>query len=105
MTDIAGYKAKLEARLKELDVRLHHIDDELDEPVSTNWDEAATEREGDEVLEEMGQEGLKEARAITAALKRIEDGSFGVCVQCGEEISAERLDAVPYAPLCRNCAA
>ena len=41
---------------------------------------------------------------ILAALKRVKAGEFGVCVQCGDDISPQRLDAVPHAPLCRDCA-
>jgi len=41
---------------------------------------------------------------IAAALQRMEDGGFGRCQECQEEISQERLDAVPYAPLCIDCA-
>ena len=41
---------------------------------------------------------------IDQALKRIEDGTYGICVSCGEEISEERLDVVPHAPRCRHCA-
>ncbi|WP_370337811.1 TraR/DksA family transcriptional regulator [Parvularcula marina] len=105
MTDLSAKKAQLEARLAELESRLHKIDSDLDAPVSKNWDEAAIERENDEVREEIGHEGLKEVRAIRAALTRIEDGTYGECIDCGEEISPERLEAVPYAALCRKCAA
>lgn len=100
----AAQKECLEVRFAELDQRVHHIEDELDEPNSRNWDEAAVEREDDEVLQEMGNEGLKEMRAIKAALARIEDGSYGVCANCGATISPERLAAVPYTLLCRHCA-
>jgi DnaK suppressor protein len=41
---------------------------------------------------------------IGAALKRIEDGSFGQCEECGMNIPEPRLDAVPYAALCVRCA-
>jgi RNA polymerase-binding protein DksA len=41
---------------------------------------------------------------VEAALERIEAGTFGSCEECGREISPERLDAVPYAPLCIDCA-
>lgn len=46
-----------------------------------------------------------EARRITAALRRIEAGSYGDCVRCGEPINEQRLDADPAAPLCVACAA
>lgn len=105
MIDVTAQKARLEARLAELDSRVHKLEEDLDAPVTADWDDAAIERENDEVREEMGLEGLKEMKAIKAALARIEDGSYGVCANCGDEISAERLDVVPYAALCRKCAA
>jgi len=37
---------------------------------------------------------------VNGALKRIEDGSFGLCVVCGRPIERERLAALPYADLC-----
>ena len=40
---------------------------------------------------------------IDDALKRLEDGSFGLCQQCNQPISMSRLKAVPYASLCINC--
>jgi RNA polymerase-binding transcription factor DksA len=41
---------------------------------------------------------------IDAALSRVADGSYGICVNCGEQISEARLEAVPHAARCRNCA-
>lgn len=42
-------------------------------------------------------------KAIDAALFRIERGTFGVCEVCAESIPAVRLNAVPWARLCREC--
>ena len=42
---------------------------------------------------------------IEAALKRIEDGSYGTCEECGKNIAKARLAAIPYAALCVGCAA
>jgi DnaK suppressor protein len=42
-------------------------------------------------------------RNVRAALRRIDDGSFGICVQCESAISPKRLEAVPWAPLCIRC--
>jgi DnaK suppressor protein len=42
-------------------------------------------------------------RSVTSALLRIQDGTFGTCVHCGNEISRRRLEAVPWAPLCIHC--
>lgn len=105
MKPVSHYKALLEARLAELDQRLHKIESDLDETPTADFEERAAEREGDEVLEELGATGMQEARSIRAALERIEDGEFGTCATCGEEISEKRLDAVPHAALCQSCAA
>lgn len=42
---------------------------------------------------------------IEAALERLDDGTYGLCVACGVEISLQRLDAVPTTTTCLNCAA
>ena len=104
MVDVEKHRAALRARLRELDHRLADIEDELDEPANPDAEERATEREGDEVLEHLGEAGLVEIRAIQAALGRIRKDEYGVCAVCGEDISEERLDAVPHAALCRVCA-
>lgn len=105
MADTATYRAALMRRLRQLDTRLHAIEDALDAPRSRDWEEAATEREGDEVLERLGQSGEAEIARIRAALGRIRDGSYGICAGCGERIARERLDILPETPLCRQCAA
>jgi DnaK suppressor protein len=40
---------------------------------------------------------------ITAALRRIEEGNYGDCFECGEEIAEARLRALPFAVRCRDC--
>jgi DnaK suppressor protein len=42
-------------------------------------------------------------KKIDQALERIEDGTFGFCERCGEEIQAKRLKARPVATYCINC--
>jgi len=105
MGDLSKRRAALDARLKELDERLHNIDDELDAHNSKDWEELAVEREEDEVLEGMGLSGQAEIRMIQAALSRMDAGEYGECVDCGDDISQERLDVLPYTPFCRVCAA
>lgn len=104
MIDTAKFRKILEDRLKELDVRLHEIEDELDSHQSKDWEELAVEREEDEVLEGLGTSGQEEIAKIKAALGRIEAGEFGFCVKCGDEILEERLDVVPFTPFCAKCA-
>ena len=40
---------------------------------------------------------------VDSALARIETGAFGLCVRCGQTISAERLEALPWAARCIDC--
>lgn len=105
MTSLEDRKAQLEARRAELQARLGRIESELEEPLSEDFSEQAVEREDEEVLEDLGAAGQQEIRAIDAALGQIADGSYGICVNCGDPIGEERLDAVPQAPRCRDCAA
>jgi DnaK suppressor protein len=42
-------------------------------------------------------------RQIKAALRRIQDGSFGVCIECESQISPKRLAALPWAVRCIQC--
>ena len=41
---------------------------------------------------------------IEEALERIEDGSYGICAECGSAIPKTRLNAIPYTPYCVKCA-
>ncbi len=104
MVDVAHFKKKLLKRKGELSERLSGIESDLDTTPNPDVEERATEREGDEVLESLGNAGLAELKSIEAALARVEAGTYGECVKCGEEISTERLEALPATPFCRNCA-
>jgi DnaK suppressor protein len=42
---------------------------------------------------------------VDRALAKIEEGTYGVCDRCGEEIPPERLEAIPWAALCVRCSA
>jgi len=104
MKAIAQRKKTLHRRLAELDARVHGIEAELETHDTEDLEELAVEREDDEVLEGMGSTGLQEITAIRAALDRIADGSYGICVKCGDKITEDRLDLLPATPFCRRCA-
>ncbi|WP_454745070.1 TraR/DksA family transcriptional regulator [Ciceribacter selenitireducens] len=98
------YEQILRDRQRELFARLHKINADIATGRDADSEEQATEAENDEVLDEMGEVGEKELKAIDAALDRISKGTYGTCVKCGQPISEARLAAVPYAPLCQECA-
>lgn len=42
-------------------------------------------------------------QSINAALQRLDEGTFGTCIDCGSDISAERLEALPWTSYCVRC--
>jgi RNA polymerase-binding protein DksA len=79
------------------------LDDEVEEVAASadsHLGEAAAatlNREIDYTLGENSEQILSE---IEAALKRIDDGTYGTCTACGKPIGIERLEAYPWASLC-----
>lgn len=104
MPDLAAAKAILKTRRAELLGELHNIEDALDDPRPKDWEDAAAERQGDEVLFALGDHDKAEIRQIDAALDRIASGDYGYCTICGAKISLERLAALPATPFCKSCA-
>ncbi len=104
MKTIQEREKQLRESLANLDTKLHQIEAELEQPMPKDFEDRASEREEDEVLEGLGNAGLQKQRMINAALKRIKNGTYGDCVKCGNEISQERLDVLPYTPQCHICA-
>ena len=84
---------------------LADIEGQLDETPSKDWEDRSVERQGDEVLEALGLAELNELKRIDAALARVDEGTYGDCLQCGERILEARLELLPDAALCKNCAA
>jgi RNA polymerase-binding protein DksA len=58
------------------------------------------DRELDYTLEENSEHVLAE---IEAALERVEEGTYGICANCGKPIAVDRLEALPWATLCIDC--
>ncbi|HEY3051633.1 MAG TPA: TraR/DksA C4-type zinc finger protein [Gaiellaceae bacterium] len=80
------------------------IEDETeDETLDNHLAETATatlDREIDYTLEENSENVLT---SIDGALSRIEEGTYGICVNCERPISEERLAAIPWATQCIDC--
>ncbi len=102
--DITMREAALRARRAELTRHMTLVERMLDEPPPADWEDRGSERQGDEVLEALGQADLAEVRRIDAALARIAAGTYGLCQACGEPISAARLHLLPDTPFCTTCA-
>lgn len=92
---------KLEANLAG---RLKVLNHDLSVEHSPNWPEQAIERENEDVLLRVQEETQSELQQVRAALKRISEGEYGICSECGQAIGSGRLAALPYATLCIECA-
>ena len=80
------------------------IEDETDDETTDNHlAETATvtvDREIDYTLEENSENVLL---SIDGALERIQSGTYGTCLNCGQPISDDRLAAIPWATHCIDC--
>jgi RNA polymerase-binding protein DksA len=97
-------RKQLEERLARMQARLASIKEEVTQSHSGDSAEQAQERENDEVVDAIGNETAQSIRVLQAALMRLEDGTYGLCEKCGEEISEGRLAVIPEATRCVNCA-
>lgn len=107
MKDYQEVRSHLLDMLEELDDRLSKITDDVrhaDGPLEQDFSEQATEAENDEVLDALGNAARDEVEKIKQAISRIDAGTYGICLVCGEPIKKERLAAVPYANQCIRCA-
>ena len=105
MAEGSALREQLERRLAALERRTRRIESDLGRPGDPDWTEQATQRENDEVLQGLGDAELQEMAQVRAALARLDDGSYGQCVRCGESIAPARLAVLPAADTCIDCAA
>jgi RNA polymerase-binding protein DksA len=105
MTKNEDIAKELKTRLSELTGRLAEIESDLRKPLSADSEERATDLENQDALEGIKNSEIREVHQIQGALRRIAEGTYGVCVQCGADIDPKRLEALPIATRCISCAA
>ena len=88
----------------ELNARLERITQNLRRGLESDSKERAKQLEDSDVVDALGNEAREELSRISATLKRIESGEYGICIQCGAEIREDRLLAYPHAEECIDCA-
>jgi DnaK suppressor protein len=101
-TELNRFKETLENRQAELERIVRNRDGIVIEKSADELDEVQYAAERDLAIRNLDRESAL-LRNVRSALRRIKDGSFGICVNCEEEISPKRLTAVPSAPLCIHC--
>jgi DnaK suppressor protein len=100
------YDAKLHERRNKLLGMVERTEDygrEADRDVSQDPADKASNSYTKELLFSQSTNERNTLRLIDEALERIADGTFGECLNCGEEINQKRLDALPWAPHCFRC--
>jgi len=76
--------------------------DDLKNEIGDIYDSADNERDR-QLSHILNDRDRKKLIAIDEALERIEDGSYGVCEECGKKITPNRLKVMPFADLCVPC--
>lgn len=107
MKDYQVVRNHLITMLEELDEKLTKISDDVkhvDQAPQQDFSEQAVENENNEVLDALGNAARKEVEKIKQAIYKIDAGTYGKCIICGESIKPERLAALPYVNNCITCA-
>jgi len=100
--DMGRYRKALVEKQAELSAGLQSRDDIVIERSADQADEIQRAMERELVIRSLdGKANV--LRSVTAALERIADGTYGVCLECEEDINPKRLAAVPWTPLCISC--
>jgi len=100
--DLNKYKQVLEARRAELAHVLRNREAIAIEKSPDALDEVQHAAERELAIRNLDRESSL-LRQVKLALSRINDGTFGTCLHCEEEINPKRLNAVPWAPFCISC--
>jgi DnaK suppressor protein len=103
---LASFKKRLLEKQRQLTTEVGRSalygKDQEDDSIKDLGDQANTAYTR-EFFFELGNGNRELLRGVAAALRKIEDGSYGDCERCGEAISEKRLDAVPFARYCIEC--
>jgi DnaK suppressor protein len=101
-TELNKFKKILENKQDELEQIVRNRDAITIEKSADALDEVQHAAERELAIRNLDRESHL-LRNVRSALRRLEDGSFGTCLHCEEEISPKRLAAVPWAAFCIQC--
>ena len=98
---------RLQAELKRIEDRAAGRDRLHSEQAGQDFDEpggdAATETVERAQSMAVGASLREQLEEVTAALRKVEEGTYGVCDSCGKPITKKRLAVLPWATLCKEC--
>jgi DnaK suppressor protein len=108
----AAFRERLLARLDEIDRQLTDLKSSLAEATDSQLEEGTLANHlADEATDMLRAETdlsriyelFEEQRDIAGAFERMENGLFGICIDCGKPIDPGRLDVIPVAKRCLTC--
>jgi DnaK suppressor protein len=103
---VKQYEAKLLEQRNALLGMVERTEDygrEADRDVSQDPADKASNSYTKELLFSQSTNERNTLKLIEEAIERISEESYGECINCGEEISQKRLDAIPWTPHCIRC--
>src|SRR3981081_4067449 len=101
-TELNKFKEVLENKQAELAKVLRNRDGITIEKSPDALDEVQHAAERELAIRNLDRESQL-LRNVRGALRRLDEGNFGVCLHCEEDISPKRLAAVPWTPFCIQC--
>jgi len=100
--ELRTFKKTLEAKRTELERLLRNREAIAIDKSPDTFDELQYATEREMAIRKLDRESNL-LRNVRGALRRFEEGGFGVCRQCEQDISPKRLEAVPWTPFCIRC--
>ena len=105
-TKLASFRAKLEeirfAIVGEVQEKYKSPKDHLTEQVADIADDAVQSYDR-QLMMGLGEKEFGKLRLVEEAIEKIDRGQYGICLECEELISEERLTVIPFASYCVDC--
>jgi RNA polymerase-binding protein DksA len=106
-TDLDAIRQKLHAHKQELLTRAAKVRADITRssgPLEKDFAEQVVQMENDAVLAGISEATAAELAQINRALAQLDQGTYGICSQCGQPIGPRRLEVLPYSDRCITCA-
>jgi DnaK suppressor protein len=104
MTQMSSERERLEQELEETLAKIGQLNKKLEDKADYGIGKGGSTIYEWEFNLAMRQSLEAKAKSVRAALRKMQDGNYGICEVCGQEIDAERLAVLPHATLCIKCA-
>jgi DnaK suppressor protein len=101
-SDLSSFRQVLSEKQEELARSSQALDSIAVERSADALEEATYKSARELAVTSLNREAMLH-RSVAMALVRIQDGTFGACAHCGDEIARRRLEAVPWTPFCICC--